>query len=266
VTEVIAMPTRSEVHQAIKTVAEGVMESLRILLVILMHCLDSPLTEEVNSEDLSCNQLVNEVQSQKQHIEALARMLQQPRPNSMGTSYASGRGGSVERYSLSPTSAQILEEEEWELEMVERSIEEFNRGGPQQNNPSQAARTVKSPPRRSRNMTMPSTAMGSASATRPTPTVEAGSNGGHAHEGVEENHQQIMLANSTIEAWGQKRVSWGRKHLQSKFVDVFETDPDYLIWLKARAKTHTPPMTDFLSYCHTREVMEARAREIVTQR
>ena len=143
----------SEVHQAIKTVAEGVMESLRMLLVILMHCLESPLTEEVHSADLNCiNRLVSEVQSQKQHIEALARMLQQPRPNSMGNSYPGGRGGSTERYLLSPTSVEIIEEDEWETELIERSIEEFNQVESRRNIPSRAATaavvpTPKSPPR-----------------------------------------------------------------------------------------------------------------------
>ena len=169
---------------------------------------------------------MSEVQSQKQHIEALARMLQQPRPNSMGNSYPGGRGGSTERYLLSPTSAEIIEEDEWETELIERSIEEFNQVESRRNIPSRAATaavvpTPKSPPR-SHNSTINSNGKSSIIPPMPsTPTVEAGSTGGHSHGVTEENHQQIMLANSTIESWGQKRVSWGRKHLQAKFVDVF---------------------------------------------
>lgn len=46
---------------------------------------------------------------------------------------------------------------------------------------------------------------------------------------------QIVLANTSLESWGNKRVSWGRKHLQHKYSDVYEEDYQYLHWLQARA-------------------------------
>ena len=82
----------------------------------------------------------------------------------------------------------------------------------------------------------------STTPTVPAPTSHAGNPGAPSNL----TETQIVLANTSLESWGNKRVSWGKKHLQAKYSDVYEGDYQYLQWLEARARTHTHTCNDGL--------------------
>ena len=67
---------------------------------------------------------------------------------------------------------------------------------------------------------------------------------------------QIVAVNPSIETWGQKCVSWGRKWSGTRFQEVYERDPSYVQWIADRANTLTPPMKDFHMYCQSRQRLE----------
>jgi len=239
------MPSRADLLQQVRVVAEGIMESLRLLLMVLMNQFDGPLlNQEVSTEYINqMTMLVGEVQNQRVRIEELTQLMQQqPMTGSPGRNLGH------------PTFRVPDSEEEWEPVSPQQRVPEMvtTRNQTSQNRSTvQPARMdppmPSTPPRTQRHA--------STTPTVPAPTSQAGNPGAPSHL----TETQIVLANTSLEGWGNKRVSWGKKHLQAKYSDVYEGDYQYLQWLEARARTHTPAMTDFIAYCQTRENMERRA-------
>lgn len=67
---------------------------------------------------------------------------------------------------------------------------------------------------------------------------------------------QLVHTAQALESWGCKRISWGKKHSSKQYREVYEIDPGYVEWIRARASTLTPAMADFLTYCQAREGVE----------
>lgn len=232
------MPSRADLLQQVRVVAEGIMESLRLLLMVLMNQFDAPLlSQEVSTEYINqMSMLVGEVQNQRVRIEELTHLMQQPTMTN-----SPGRNQGYQNHRV-PDS-----EEEWEPVSPPRN--QVNPANDRQVTQRQQVNPpVEDTPPRTQRYTSPNPTMAA-------PTSQAGNPG--APSNVTET--QLVLANTSLESWGNKRVSWGKKHLQAKYSDVYEEDYQYLHWLQARAPTHTPAMTDFIAYCQTRENMERRA-------
>ena len=56
--------------------------------------------------------------------------------------------------------------------------------------------------------------------------------------------------------WGNKQITFGRKHLRKTYSQVYCQDYQYVEWIRARAQMHTPAMKDFLSYTRARDAQE----------
>lgn len=99
------MPSRADLLQQVRTVAEGIMESLRLLLMVLMNQFDAPLlNQEVSTEYINqMSMLVGEFQNQRVRIEELSRLTQQ-----------SPMTGSPGRNQGPPNLRALDSEEEWE--------------------------------------------------------------------------------------------------------------------------------------------------------
>lgn len=67
------------------------------------------------------------------------------------------------------------------------------------------------------------------------------------------NLQLVEVATTTtrLDAWGEKEVTWGRKHKGSQYQHAF-LDQSYVKWVAERENTLTPEMLDFHRYCQTR--------------
>jgi hypothetical protein len=52
----------------------------------------------------------------------------------------------------------------------------------------------------------------------------------------------------SIEEWAKKLITYGQKHRNKTFGMVF-SDKDYVEWVKARSKTASDGMRDFISFC-----------------
>ena len=76
---------------------------------------------------------------------------------------------------------------------------------------------------------------------------------------VETNSSQLALTAQALESWGNKRVSWGRTHTGKRFAEIYEEQASYVDWITARARTATPAMQDFITYCQARQDMESQA-------
>ena len=250
------MPSRADLMQHVRSVAEGIMESLRLLLIVLMNSfeLTNPNQEIPLEHVQQMNQLLTEVQGQRQRIEELTHLIQAA-PVLSPSNRASQRGVPSPQPSISLDS-----EEEWDPVDLAETIART---------PAPTQR-VTTQVRGSQNQTFLPTSLNtgtrvgtqraSSTVVTATPTPTDGETGGpRSSTSIHNQETQLAIARTTLEQWGQKRVSWGKKHAGAKFTDVFEEDPGYLVWLRARAKTHTVQMTDFIAYCETRINMEQRA-------
>eukprot|EP00434_Breviolum_minutum_P008876 symbB.v1.2.007827.t1/scaffold463.1/size291460/8 len=244
-------------HVIVEDIAPpGIMESLRLLLIVLMNSfeLTNPNQEIPLEHVQQMNQLLTEVQGQRQRIEELTHLIQAA-PVLSPSNRASQRGVPSPQPSISLDS-----EEEWDPVDLAETIART---------PAPTQR-VTTQVRGSQNQTFLPTSLNtgtrvgtqraSSTVVTATPTPTDGETGGpRSSTSIHNQETQLAIARTTLEQWGQKRVSWGKKHAGAKFTDVFEEDPGYLVWLRARAKTHTVQMTDFIAYCETRINMEQRA-------
>lgn len=238
--------------QHVRSVAEGIMESLRLLLIVLMNSFEvTNPNQEIPLEHVQqMSQLLTEVHGQRQRIEELTHLIQAT-PNLSPSNRGSQRG-----IPSLPTSVDLDSEEEWDPVEVSETVVQSPAPSQTWTAPTRRATTQV---RRSQTPTVPAS-IPPASRTAPTVPI-SGTTGNPLPATATPEHQetQLAIACTTLEQWGQKRVSWGKKHMGNKFTDVFEQDPGYLDWLRARAKTHTPAMTDFIAYSETRINMEQRA-------
>lgn len=55
-------------------------------------------------------------------------------------------------------------------------------------------------------------------------------------------------ATLTLQEWGQRIITWGKKHKGKSFVQVMTLDPGYLTWSQARFNSLPPDQQDFVRF------------------
>ena len=213
------MLTQRDAMRLIKTTAEAVMESLRMLLIILMNQIEvkAPDQEISDHHANSLQSLLEHVCNQKEKIEELAEALKaikSPRKSR-------GNGGPK------PSEPGDLSDFSWELEEEELM----------------ASMTI--PSKRTAPRVMPTNVTHRNQVPLPVP--------------VQTNENQLALTAQAVESWGNKRISWGKTRNGKRFAEVYEENNSYVDWITARAKNATPAMQDFITYCRAREDMESQA-------
>eukprot|EP00434_Breviolum_minutum_P028835 symbB.v1.2.025504.t1/scaffold2452.1/size150514/5 len=175
--------------------------------------------------------LNNEVISQRNRIEEIARLLRQP--------------GSPSRFDLNLSTTLNSDDEFEHVDLAGLPMGET------------------SPPRRSRatgtslrvNTSRTQTSQPVVTSTPATYPVPAPSTPATVPAAPMAGTQLVHTAQA-LESWGCKRISWGKKHISKQYREVYEIDPGYVEWIRARASTLTPAMSDFLMYCQAREGVE----------
>lgn len=250
------MPTRQEVLEALRTVAEEVLASLKLLMTIVftMTSAIDPNQEATDLQMNPVNQLIHEVAQQRRTIDQLGNLIQAQFLQKPPT----GPGPIVSPVNHVPGS----EDFEWEAEMV-----------PHQ---SQAASTVPSS-----SQSMPAVMMNARApnnqpppmpvrqpipqgpmtpSARP-PAAMMGSPG--SSYAASEIGSQLMVTQASLESWGNKIVGFGKKHLRSRYAHVYESDPGYIKWILARADNLSEDVADFASYARARNQLEQLANNPV---
>jgi hypothetical protein len=213
------MLTQRDAMKLIKSTAEAVMESLRMLLIILMNQIEvkAPDQEITVQHATSLQSLLANVNAQKDRIEELSQILKENR----SPKRTSSRAGP------SPSEIGVLSDHSWELE-EEEEIRAATRTPPKKSQPrSQGASTM--------------------------------SHLNHNLIPENNREGQLALTAQALESWGNKRVSWGKTHNGRRFTEVYEEHQSYVDWVRARAKNATPAMQDFITYCQARSDMEKQA-------
>lgn len=242
------------------------MESLKLLLVVLMSLIEIRNPEQEVPQETANNvvQLLTEVRTQRGHIEEIARILNdresqrsQPAPVM-----------SPIRQPGVPTQLIMshMEQEEWELEfsqvsedqvtteaagILNRPLPGLHHGvpstSPTTSRTSMAASRQVIPQVSSRPVSAPMTVPFNPPAAMPNTSP------------VDPQNSQIAMTSQALELWGNKRVSWGKKHPGARFAQVYEEDGDYLTWIMARSRNATPQMQDFIMYINARRALEQQA-------
>ena len=56
--------------------------------------------------------------------------------------------------------------------------------------------------------------------------------------------QQLALTQATLDSWGNKIVTWGKKHKGDTNVITYEGDVGYVQWIMARVGSLNPELED----------------------
>ena len=212
------MPSQADVIQTIKAISEQVMESLKALLFLLVNLAEVHSTLQPVPEDRSEQmlQLLNEVRAQKHRIDEIAQILK----------YSPRRR-------VTATEVGVDSDQEWEVASQTTSVAP---------SPSVVVTRSQVRPARSQAM-MTAPAMTPSGPVMPSPSGPA-------------ECQIVQAVNPSIESWGQKCVSWGKKWSGVRYQEVYERDQGYVQWITDRTNSLTPPMRDFLMYCQSRQRLE----------
>ena len=76
---------------------------------------------------------------------------------------------------------------------------------------------------------------------------------------MQNSQSQVALTQAALEAWGNKTITWGKKHPGKTFVQVYEEDANYVKWVLARIGSLGEEIEDFANYAVTRQRLEAAA-------
>lgn len=256
------MPTRQELLNALRQVSEEVMQSLRMLMTIIF-ALTMPIEPEteVTPQELSpINQLIQEVTQQRSTIEQLGQVITQrlshpePRPASVTASasmpsavnpvQANGMNSTLITMGTPLSVPDILSEEELSPEMPPpRRVT----AAPPMTSPapsSSNARTTMSPP-----------------TVRNTPPAPAAAVAAIAGIGLPANNNQALMPTANaLELWGDKRCTWGKKHSNKTYRQIYEEDPGYNQWVLDRPNLQGD-ISDYANYATTRKHLEQTLRE-----
>eukprot|EP00435_Cladocopium_sp_Y103_P075146 s308_g54.t1 len=91
------------------------------------------------------------------------------------------------------------------------------------------------------------------------PSQAAGSNMIESNAAV--NNQQLALTQATLDSWGNKVITWGKKHKGATYVTTYEGDCGYVQWILARTGSLSSDLEDFANYAITRRRLEEVARQ-----
>jgi hypothetical protein len=258
----LTMPSRQQVLEALRTISEEVLESLRILLFMIFTMTKAvPPDEEMQESEMNpINQLVNEVRSQKAKISELGylitnKLLDQPQSSGPQPS--------------SPPLSQTTALESWEIAELEAAGME---GSFHQEVPSQAApgpstfqptsRTMMSSPApQATNKPSPKIA---GISTRGPPLV---TNQGRSTTSaiLPESNNQLSMTQAALDAWGQKVIGWGKKHMGDTYQVAYDTDSGYTKWILSRINSLSEDLEDYGNYCLTRRRLEEAALRHVSR-
>lgn len=244
----LIMPNRQEVLEGFRQLAEEILQSLRCLFTMLF-AMTKPLSPEetVTEQEMEpIRQLVNEVKSQRMKITELSHLImsqQQCAP-------------------VSPTSLGGPTSDAWEaIEMEAEANQSTEVPGT-----SQAAQvhTTSVPIALGQNL-MTSTGQGKSGmkiAGIPLRGHHSHAAGSHSADNQSANSQnQLALTQATLDSWGNKVVTWGKKHKGDTYVTTYEGDSGYVQWILARIGSLNTELEDFANYAITRRRLEEAARQ-----
>ena len=71
--------------------------------------------------------------------------------------------------------------------------------------------------------------------------------------------RRVTPGNISIQEWGQKKITWGKKHPGRSFAETFHRDPGYLKWCSDRYNSLMPEQQEFVDYCRLKLEIDAES-------
>jgi hypothetical protein len=261
------MPNRQEVLEALRNLCEEVMESLRILFFMLFTMTKAvePETQMQESEMLPINQLVSEVRSQKVKIQELGNLIT--------NQFTKDKSAAIGPQTMSPNPTLMMGFEQWELaEMEVAEADQMFSGICPGNGVGPSSFQPTSPPKRVPTLQMPAAAAAANPKTKiagiplsgSTTHRSQGSAGHHGPPETQNPQGQVALTQAALEAWGNKTITWGKKHPGKTYVSTYDSDPGYTKWILSRISNLGEDMEDYANYAMTRRHLEEAALKHVS--
>ena len=94
-----------------------------------------------------------------------------------------------------------------------------------------------------------------------TPSPSSPANDQARGQGSQHANQSLAWTTTAMDQWGQKRVTWGKKHPGKTYQLVYETDSQYVSWCLSRINSLDAQIGDFARYCQTRQQMEEQLHQ-----
>eukprot|EP00435_Cladocopium_sp_Y103_P063197 s350_g24.t1 len=104
-----------------------------------------------------------------------------------------------------------------------------------------------------------STSTSSSSATESSSVHAASRNTQCPDQCTSEIGSQLMVTQASLESWGNKVVTFGKKHLKARYAHVYESDQGYVKWVLSRVDSLSEEVADFGSYARARMQLEQLA-------
>eukprot|EP00435_Cladocopium_sp_Y103_P019549 s1700_g4.t1 len=247
----VTMPTRQEVFEGLRVLSEEVIQSLKILFYMIFTLTKAINPEEhVSDQDGSTiQQLVQEVRVQREKITELGQiitnqMLKDPPRRSSGPPSPEPTIGS---------DLRELMEEEAMLGSGEHQV-------PSPVGPSSSSPMPMMPP------TMPNLNLPAGGSTRKIAgiplTGRPSKASPQAPQPEASQANQVALTQQALINWGQKKITWGKKHMSKAYHQVYEADSGYVKWVLARVGSLGEDIEDFANYALTRQRLETAALNV----
>lgn len=263
------MPTRQEVFEALRNLAEEVMTSLRMLLTLIFTLTTTISPQDAMAEEQAepIQRLIIEVGQQRMKIEELANLMSTSPPATNNNMPGRNNPMSPVTYPMhnqvnqaqgqvqmpvstmpgpSSSPGEPSGSEDWEL----AEMQEFARQVRQPGNSSQGPSSSQAMPMRN----LPMTRIQAPVMPGPPPVnIEPAPAATSQQVAIP---QQVVLTGEALERWGRKKITWGTKHKGKLYRAVFDSDPGYTEWVHARMDTVGELIADYGNYATTRMRLE----------
>ena len=242
----VIISTRQDVLEALRSLSEEVLASLRLLFCMLFSMTSANQPQEPVSEQEMhpIQQLIQEVKNQRNKIMELSNIISSQFNRSTG------------KRAPSPTGTETVSGASWDVAEMEEIMQEL--ATPELPKSLHAQGPSTSPPRSSNNANEP---------TDKHSTSSSVTDCRHAHQWVPASSSTSNPSSSprskwkptrwpslqtALESWGQKVVTWGKKNKGQVYVNVYEKDVGYVKWVLARVGNLHEDIEDFANYAITR--------------
>lgn len=256
------MPTRQELLDSLRSLAEQMMESLRMMLTIVfaMTTAISPELPATEMESSPINQLIQEVTRQRSTIEQLGNVItQQLNQQQVNQQSQTQVAQMAQQFMMSPPRnnrphpsrgipelASSVASSEWNFE---GDLDETELPSLPIPMPLPTGHPSSQVPCTSTTSTM----------NHENQRTNHGRAGVPPSNGPPSGSRALAPTGGALEQWGRKTITWGTKHPGRTYRDVYEQDQGYVRWVLARPNA-TGDIIDFFNYATARKALEDSVR------
>ena len=234
------MSNREAAIHMLKETANTIMGTLTLVLQVSMSMIEIRNPDAAEEETMP--QLTNQLRAMNQEMMRQRALLQQLAENQNAQIPGSGGlplrqlpepGTAHQEAQAMPISATLSDEDDLDNFSMVSSLKGPKNSQALRHPAKEARKTSQAAPSNHHQVPM-----------SPPPPVETVEIYGNSNALVEQSALRLTLAE-----WGQKKISWGRKHPGRTYYQVLSEDMGYFEWSLSRYNSLPAPQQDFVDFC-----------------